>query len=61
MPNTANKPNSDYLHDIGEDVLIDIQKVTKVTSLSKASIYRLIQAERFPKGKELLPGARRVA
>lgn len=43
------------------DALIDIHAVTAATSLSKASVYRLMQAGRFPRSVDLMPGGRRVA
>lgn len=45
-----------------EDItLIDIESVMAHTSLSKASIYRLMKSNRFPKAVALLPDRRRVA
>lgn len=41
--------------------LLDIQAVTSATSLSKATIYRLMKAGRFPKAVRLTAGGRRVA
>lgn len=43
------------------DALIDIREVVRLTSLSKFSVYRLIQRGRFPASVELTPGGRRVA
>lgn len=57
----AHDSNTEYSRNTCEEVLIGIYKVTKVTSLSKASIYRLMKIGRFPKAKELIPGGRRVA
>jgi predicted DNA-binding transcriptional regulator AlpA len=41
--------------------LLDIKAVVAATSLSKPTIYRLMQVGRFPKAKPLTPGGRRVA
>lgn len=41
--------------------LLDIQAVTSATSLSKATIYRLMKTGRFPKAVPLTAGGRRVA
>lgn len=42
------------------DGLIDIAEVLTLTSISKASVYRLMKAGRFPAAKTLMPGGRRV-
>ena len=41
--------------------LLDIQAVTSATSLSKATISRLMREGRFPTAVTLTPGGRRVA
>ncbi len=43
------------------DALLSMPAVIAATSLSKASIYRLMRKGRFPQAKELVPGGRRVA
>lgn len=43
------------------EALIGIDDVIGQTSLSKATIYRLMKAGRFPKAHQLVPGGRRVA
>ena len=43
------------------DALVGLDVVTSKTSLSKATIYRLMKAGRFPKARQLVPGGRRVA
>ena len=52
------KPNT--IHDEQTTTLLDIAAVLAATSLSKASVYRLMRAGRFPKAVELMPGGRRV-
>jgi len=41
--------------------LLGIEAVAAATSLSKPTIYRLMQIGRFPKAKPLTPTGRRVA
>lgn len=43
------------------EALIDLYAVVNLTSLSKASVYRLMRAGRFPAAIELIKGGRRVA
>lgn len=42
------------------DAVIDLKEVQALTSISKASIYRLMKSGRFPAAKILMPGSRRV-
>lgn len=45
---------------LNRDAFVDLGVVTSKTSLSKTTIYRLMDVGRFPKAYPLTPGGRRV-